>query len=485
MKRTFTLILVLFCFKAIAQCPSTGIVSLEDQADVDNYFANGGCSVVQHLIIGDGSPNILNLNGLNGITTVTGFMFVGWGPLVDFTGMETLTSVDTLAIEWSPSLKNFKGLENVLTINHLSINELSSLESFDGLGQATVTGSIYIAGCHSLTSIDDLNIPASLPDGLIIGDCPLLDDFSSFANLQSTSRLIISRLDKMQDCQWLNSLEVATQLNIEANANLTSLKGLENLHTVEQIQITYNPLLTSIDGMGNIKSQLSRFVVLFNPELSDCAIDAVCWMLLDSAPEEIFLYQNKGICSNTDLLKSACKESLPVTLLSFDAVLENKVVNLNWTTSEEENSEKFEVQHSTNGKQWSVVGEVKSSGIGGLGAVYQFIHLTPSDRNNYYRLKMIDFDQTYALSTISHVYFNGNIETVYPNPTSGSINIVSTDPSEIAAFELINSKGNIVMKRRGNLADRINLEKFSSGSYTLRIIKNNSTSSNHKIVVTK
>ncbi|WP_084439719.1 T9SS type A sorting domain-containing protein [Dyadobacter alkalitolerans] len=484
MKRIFTIILVLFCFKAVAQCPSTGVVLLREQADIDNYFANGGCSVVQHLFIGDGAPNILNLKGLNGITTVTGSMFVGWGPLVDFTGLETLTSVDTLNIEWCPSLKNFKGLENVSTINYLSLNELDSFENFNGLN-ATVKGSLYIGGCPSMTSLAGLTIPASVPDGLMIIDCPLLNDFSSFSNLKSTSRLFINRLGLIEDCQWLNSLEVATQLNIEGNDNLTSLTGLENLHTVERIQISSNPLLTSIADLGNIKSNLSQFFVLSNPQLSNCTIDAVCWMLLGSSPKEIILHENNGDCSNTALLTSACKESLPVTLLSFDAVLEKKVVNLNWKTSEEENSEKFEVQHSTNGKHWSVIGEVKSSGAGILGAVYQYEHQTPSGGNNYYRLKMIDFDRTYALSTISHVYLNDNSETVYPNPTSGSINIVSSDPGKIASFELFNSKGNIVMKRRGGLADHINLEKFSSGSYILRITKNDSTFSNHKIVVTK
>ncbi|KAA0989313.1 T9SS type A sorting domain-containing protein [Dyadobacter aurulentus] len=507
MKKYFTPILFLFCFKAMAQCPSTGEVYLYQQSDVDNYFANGGCAVVENLIIGDGSPNITNLNGLNGITTVTGRMFVGWLPLVDFTGLETLTSIGSLSVEWCPSLKNFKGLENLETVNSLSVNEMNQLEAFTGFEGSTITSELYIGGCPALTTLASLSVAESLPVGLMIVGCASLDNLSSLSNLKSAGRLSIGNCSLIEDFQWLSSLESATEFIVGGNANLTSLSGLGNLQTVETFEVTSNtklaslsglenlntvktiliannPLLTTITALGNVSSNVTGVQIYSNAQLSNCTVDAICSMLLFPAPGEArVIFGNQGACLDRVQLELACTEALPVTLQSFDAVLEKQVVNLMWKTSGEQNSDKFEVHHSTNGKQWSVIGAVKSTGTGGLGSDYQFTHHTPAHGNNYYRLKMIDFDQSHALSTISHIYYNGNSETVYPNPTSDAIQISSLNLGQIESFELINSTGSIVMKRQGGKTDAINLDKFPAGSYTLRIFKRDSTISNHKIVV--
>ncbi|MCF2506851.1 T9SS type A sorting domain-containing protein [Dyadobacter sp. CY107] len=486
MKAIFTLVLLLFGFTAIAQCPSTGEVYLYEQSDIDNYFANGGCTVVENLIIGSGSPNITNLNGLNGITTVTGSMFVGWLPLVDFTGLETLTSINVLNVEWCPLLKNFKGLENVTDINYLSVNQMDNLESFEGLEAAAFTNTLYIGGCAVLTTLSSLTVPEVLTDGVFIVFCPSLVDLSSLSNLQSAARITISNLDLIENFQWLNSLEEARQFSIQSCAKLTSLNGLENLSTVETLHISDNPILASIEALATISSNLTDTRIYSNSQLSNCSINAICAMLLDPSPGDTRVIQrNKGACLDRLQLELACKETMPVRLLSFEAVLEKQLVNLIWKTSEEHNSEKFEVHHSTNGKDWFIIGELKSSGIGGLGSEYHFTHQTPAQGNNYYRLKMIDFDRTHALSTISHAYFNAEAKTVYPNPTSDAIHISSLNPGQIASFELVNSKGNVVMKRESGTLYAINMDKFPAGSYTLRIFNKDSTVSNHKILVNK
>jgi len=531
MKAIFTAMLFLICVKTMAQCPSTGLVLLYEQSDVDNYFANGGCTVVEHLIIGDGRPNITNLHGLNGITTVTGVMQVNWLPILDYTGLETLTSINYLSIEWSPLLKNFKGLENLKTIQSLSIINMDTFEDFVGLEAVTISSDIYIGGCTALKTISSLSVTDALPNGLMIVGCPLLESISSFSNLKSTTRLWLASCPLIENMQWLSSLEAATDIRLESNAQLSSLSGLENLNTTESfwirrndnlsnlsgleglqtagtieinnnnklnnldgletlkalksLTITDNPLLTSIGDLGNISSKVNYVFISANKQLSNCTVDFLCSMIFNPSPGNVLYLANQGACANKAQLELACKEAMPVTLLSFDAVLEKQLVNLIWKTSEEHNSEKFEVHHSTNGKEWSVIGEVKTSGIGGLGGEYHFTHQTPARGNNYYRLKMIDFDQTYALSTISHAYFNAGAETIYPNPTSDAIHISSLKSGQISKVELINIKGNVVMRRESDKSDAIHLDKFPAGSYTLRIFNKDSTVSNHKIVVNK
>lgn len=485
MKRIFTAILFLCCFKAIAQCPSSAFVHLNEQSDIDNYFANGGCPVVENMLI-EGS-DISNLNGLKGITDITIGVVVSGTALLDFTGLETLISIGGfISIERNPLIRNFKGLDNLKTIGHFGIVDSDDLENFVGLEKLTTVNGIYIGNCPSLTSLTGFRKFETLPEGLILFFCPALADLSSLSKLKSTSQFSITGCDLIENFHWISSLEVATNVVISVNVNLTSLKGLENLHTAESVQITNNPVLTSIEALGNITSNVTSTIILSNAQLSNCAVYFLCSMVRNPSNSNILtMHNNQGACMGKSQIYSACQQSMPVTLQSFDAALEKQVVNLTWKTSDEQNSEKFEVQHSTNGKDWSLIGEVKSSGTGGLGSDYQFTHQLPASGNNYYRLKMIDLDQSYAQSSIQHVYFKVNLEIIYPNPASDAIRISSLNSDQIASFELINSKGIAVVKRQDGKTDAINLEQYPAGSYTLRILKKDSTIFNHKVVVAK
>jgi hypothetical protein len=103
---------------------------------------------------------------------------------------------------------------------------------------------------------------------------------------------------------------------------------------------------------------------------------------------------NKGGAGDRDywIVKLAAEEpSLPVTLADFEARKENTATLLTWKTTSETKSDYFEVQHSTTGKTWSVLGKVKSKGESSVENNYQFVHIDPvGGINNFYRLKMID-----------------------------------------------------------------------------------------------
>src|SRR6185437_10383536 len=53
---------------------------------------------------------------------------------------------------------------------------------------------------------------------------------------------------------------------------------------------------------------------------------------------------------------------LPVTLISFDAVYQGGVVNLAWKTVSEINNDRFEIERSANGKDWTKIGETPGHG---------------------------------------------------------------------------------------------------------------------------
>jgi hypothetical protein len=96
-------------------------------------------------------------------------------------------------------------------------------------------------------------------------------------------------------------------------------------------------------------------------------------------------------------LASFSLENLPVRLKSFDGYPEGGLVNLNWATTEETNSDYFGIEHSLNAKNWRSIGKVTALGESKKLKDYQFKHNQPVSGVNYYRLKMVDKDRTFAI----------------------------------------------------------------------------------------
>jgi hypothetical protein len=57
---------------------------------------------------------------------------------------------------------------------------------------------------------------------------------------------------------------------------------------------------------------------------------------------------------------------------------------------------------------------------------YEFLDHFPLAGRSYYRLKQVDFDGVYSLSSIASVEFANNNITVWPNPSSGIFNMSAT-----------------------------------------------------------
>ena len=110
---------------------------------------------------------------------------------------------------------------------------------------------------------------------------------------------------------------------------------------------------------------------------------------------------------------------LPVELSFFDGEADGCEGYLSWYTEEEVNFSHFEIQRSFDGKVFKTIGEKEPN----LGRVYQFRDRAAGDEN-YYRLKMIDLDGTFAYSSI--VAIETPCKTVQsgfsvsPNPINGN-----------------------------------------------------------------
>jgi hypothetical protein len=125
----------------------------------------------------------------------------------------------------------------------------------------------------------------------------------------------------------------------------------------------------------------------------------------------------------TDGTSTFCDQGpLPVELSSFKANSVGDAVTLDWSTATQLNFSHFEVEHSINANDWSVLAEVQGEGTTNDLMTYTYTHSLPHNGKNYYRLRMVDLDETFEYSDIESVQVNGkNAFSVSPNPSKGGI----------------------------------------------------------------
>lgn len=138
---------------------------------------------------------------------------------------------------------------------------------------------------------------------------------------------------------------------------------------------------------------------------------------------------------------------LPVELISFNALGNEKSVNLAWATANEVNNEKFIIESSIDGEIFSSIGETQGAGTSTERHDYRFTHYTPSAGANYYRLKQIDFDGTFEYSKVVAVEMKGNNDIViFPNPMRDKFYIqynLTKTPTHLGLYDALGRRLNV------------------------------------------
>ena len=117
---------------------------------------------------------------------------------------------------------------------------------------------------------------------------------------------------------------------------------------------------------------------------------------------------------------------VPVEFMSFTAKSSpQKSVMLDWATATELNNRGFEIEHSTDGKDWKMLDFEPGKGDSELMVSYQYEHKTPRNGVNYYRLKQVDYDGTFEYSNIAIAQIGSKTQTISisPNPVQNEIRL--------------------------------------------------------------
>ncbi|MCF0054489.1 T9SS type A sorting domain-containing protein [Dyadobacter sp. CY356] len=197
-----------------------------------------------------------------------------------------------------------------------------------------------------------------------------------------------------------------------------------------------------------------------------------------------YIYNDLIAPATFSAVTAAQPGALPVTLLEFTAKKEASAAALNWSTTYELNSDYFDLQHSSDAKDWNTISRITAANQSSGLKNYGFSHGSPSAGANYYRLKMVDKDQSYAYSTIRALYFEQPYQvSLYPNPTSEKVRISMEHWENMAAVKLLNVKGNTLFEtHKKPLSTEINMKDFPAGQYVVQIQLNDGSTAAIKVI---
>jgi len=188
-------------------------------------------------------------------------------------------------------------------------------------------------------------------------------------------------------------------------------------------------------------------------------------------------------------------ESLPVEIVSLNAVYQSPDVQLRWTTLTEANNYGFEVQRKAS-NSWVAIGFVDGSGTASSPQKYSYADKNISTGVYSYRLKQIDRDGKYKYSNeievkASEALLKFALLQNYPNPFNPTTKISYDLPVEgyvtIKIFDMLGNEMKILVDElQGAGEHRIEFQGFNlpSGMYFYSL-RSGSFSSTKKMILVK
>ncbi|WP_242926815.1 T9SS type A sorting domain-containing protein [Pontibacter vulgaris] len=227
--------------------------------------------------------------------------------------------------------------------------------------------------------------------------------------------------------------------------------GIQNKTAANVTAVTFEipeaPQPVSVPGNGNIYKARYNYKVTLDEESGLLTYDAQNATNFSNGNGDVFtfsipteLYNRNSYFQisvttsdnlyNTGFNTITCDDQpivpLPVELVSFKGKVTESGIELNWSTASEKDNDRFEIEKSSNGKNFNTIGQVNGAGNSTTAKRYNFTDTKADAGTNYYRLKQIDTNGTSEYSKIIAVdnkatlAEDGNL-MLYPNPATGNI----------------------------------------------------------------
>ncbi len=303
------------------------------------------------------------------------------------------------------------------------------------------------------------------------GTCSIIEVTSPSTDIPANSRVlfITDSLDQNYDvtglCNGTNPIYVV-YINTDVTSNWSHTGNLANsasgTNTLRYLQLAVqgnascasanlgNPLIT----LAPVKSYNA------NSWSSNKDGNAVTW--------------NGSTASYSNTL--CTRPALPVSMINVTASNTKDANIIKWRTEHELNTDKFILERSYDGKNFTAITNVNA--IGSNSNNYQFTDKTNENKTAYYRIKTIDKAGKFVISRIVKVVpsrSNLSVNNIYPNPAKENISIEWNSLTKAKAIvKIIDITGRVLqtentMALAGYNKRMLNVSKLPHGKYIIQI----------------
>ncbi|MFS8083097.1 MAG: T9SS type A sorting domain-containing protein [Ginsengibacter sp.] len=152
---------------------------------------------------------------------------------------------------------------------------------------------------------------------------------------------------------------------------------------------------------------------------------------------------------------------LPVSLLYFNGKFDGKANELKWKTVSALNSKVFDLQKSSDGQNFEIISSIPVR-TGNSGAqVYVATDIFPLSGANYYRLKIIDNDNSLSYSEIINIKSDPSklyVSGIYPNPVKDVFQVKLNSLSRMQAqIDILEFSGKQIFSKLYSFDDGKNI----------------------------
>jgi hypothetical protein len=315
--------------------------------------------------------------------------------------------------------------------------------------------------CRKVASVQDL------PNGISMGSTVVKQEVNSSTlahNGQPYVNRVYEVIPSVQDSAEVCLLYLEDDINIynqdAPGYGFTTPMSSSNF-TITQ---THN---------GNVDSPNHTFTVIPNAAIqSSYDPTTTVWTLCFKVDSFSYFYLHTQNISNA---------ALPIHLVRFTGKRVENTSVLNWTTLSEQNNAYFEIEHSKDARNFTIVSDKiqtkANNGNSNTTLNYEFVDKLPNEGHNYYRLKQTDRDGKISMSkNVVDVYFGDEtMVTMYPNPATSELNVdINIVKATNAKMKIMDATGRVVKQidmnlKAGGNQTKVSLEGLSDGMYMVNI----------------
>lgn len=184
---------------------------------------------------------------------------------------------------------------------------------------------------------------------------------------------------------------------------------------------------------------------------------------------------------------------LPVTFTSIRAnAIGNNQVQVEWNVDQQINIRHYNVERSTDGRQFANINQTTATGINGTNAQYQFIDQQLPGNTLYYRIKSTGTNGQAQYSSIAKVQIGKTAPRIgiYPNPVTNGLTALQFNQLAKGNYQIniYGSNGQLMQQKSithvgGNASFQLNLpNSWAKGRYQLSVTGSNTSISTALII---